>query len=246
MASNSIAIIIPCYNEELRLQQDKFIDYANQNPQIDLCLVNDGSTDDTYALLEKIAQQSIGNISTYNITHNVGKAEAIRQTMNVLLTRTQYLHIGFIDADLSAPLSEINALYRIALEKKVKVVAGARIKLVGKIIHRNPLRHYLGRIFATYYDSLLKLRNYDTQCGLKIFERNIAQKIFDTSFVSNWFFDIELFVRARNILGYEQYNLQIIEEPLSEWREVKGSKLTIKDFMLAPYEVLKIYYKYKV
>ncbi|MBL7710829.1 MAG: hypothetical protein JNL13_00115, partial [Chitinophagaceae bacterium] len=128
---------------------------------------------------------------------------------------------------------------------RCKIVAGARVKLVGRTVVRNPVRHYLGRLFATYQDTLLQLGNYDTQCGLKIFESAIAGLLFSEPLSSNWFFDIELFVRARKILGAAEYNLEVAEVPLQEWKEVKGSKLKLTDFIKAPLQVYKIYKRYK-
>lgn len=242
---NIYAIIIPCYNEALRIQRDKFIDYALANPNIDLYFANDGSTDNTHSILQNIVLESKGNISVYDIQSNGGKAEAIRKTTLELLSLNQYKYIGFIDADLSAPLEEINPLCDLIVANQLKIVAGARVQLIGKNILRSPIRHYLGRIFATYYDTMLKLRNYDTQCGLKIFDAKLAEKIFVDPFISNWFFDIELFIRTRKIIGHEAYYKEIAELPLNEWREVKGSKLKLSDFLKAPFEVLKIYKKYK-
>ena len=245
VTENIFAIIVPCYNESQRLQGEKFLSYAKANPGFDIWFANDGSTDNTLEMLHQIAVKSEGNIKVFDVSPNGGKAEAIRKTMNYLLGLKQYKHIGFIDADLSAPLEEINPLYDVVTGKDLLIVAGARVKLVGKTIFRSPVRHYLGRVFATYYDTLLKLRNYDTQCGLKIFDVRIAQKIFSEPFMSNWFFDIELFLRTRKEIGFEQYYIQIAELPLNEWREVKGSKLKLIDFLIAPFEVLKIYRKYK-
>jgi cellulose synthase/poly-beta-1,6-N-acetylglucosamine synthase-like glycosyltransferase len=108
--------------------------------------------------LQDIAQRSTGNIRVYDVNRNEGKAEAIRKATLHLLTLNEYDYIGFVDADLSAPLHEINPLYHVIVEQKLKIVAGARVKLVGKTIYRSPLRHYLGRVFVTYYDTLLKLR----------------------------------------------------------------------------------------
>lgn len=242
--NNKLAVIVPCYNEALRLQESEFLNFADVNPDFDIWLANDGSTDNTLQLLNNIAKKSKGNIRVYNVHQNGGKAEAIRKATLHLLTLNQYKYIGFIDADLSAPLEEINPLYQIIVAQKLKIVAGARVMLVGKTIYRSSLRHYLGRVFATYYDSLLKLRNYDTQCGLKIFEANLAGQIFKETFTSNWFFDIELFIRTRKIIGQDAYYKEIAEIPLNEWREVKGSKLKWIDFLKAPLEVLKIYIKY--
>lgn len=240
-----IAIIVPCYNETARLQVPVFMEFARCNPDIHLWLVNDGSTDQTWSLLQSMADQLPDTIRAFNILQNGGKAEAIRKGILHVLEQQQYGYIGFIDADLSAPLSEILYLLERIQAAKLKIAAGARVKLVGRTIVRSPVRHYLGRVFATYQDTLLQLGNYDTQCGLKIFEENLARQIFRDTFSSNWFFDIELFVRTRKILGNDAYNREVEEVPLQEWKEVKGSKLKLTDFMKAPFQVYKIYKRYK-
>lgn len=245
MLNNIFSIIIPCYNEYLRLEGNKFYEFAIKNPSYDLLFVNDGSKDDTLALLSDLALKLPLQISVLDLPKNVGKAEAIRQGVLFSSMQKRYKYLGFIDADLSAPLNEIEPLAQIISTKQLLIVAGARIKLVGKVIERSAVRHYFGRVFATYQDTLLQLGNYDTQCGLKIFESEFASHLFAEAFTSSWFFDIELFVRAKKFLGYEKYATQIAEIPLNEWKEIKGSKLKIVDFLKAPYEVLKIFRKYK-
>jgi dolichyl-phosphate beta-glucosyltransferase len=239
------SFIVPCYNEAERLQQDKFVAFIQQHPWIDLWFVNDGSKDRTLDMLRELCTQFPENLHVHSLEQNGGKAEAIRQGMLMLSASGKYDYIGFIDADLSAPLEEILPLISVITDRDLLIVAGARVKLVGRTIHRSPVRHYMGRIFATYYDSLMKLRNYDTQCGLKVFKSNFAAQLFAQGFVSNWFFDIELFLRARIALGREDYSRKIAEVPLHEWKEVKGSKLKITDFLKAPFEVLKIYRRYQ-
>jgi dolichyl-phosphate beta-glucosyltransferase len=245
MGNNQVAIIIPCYNEENRLRVDQIHSFLALCQHIDLYMLNDGSTDGTLPLLQTLAQEIPSSIFIRDLEHNMGKAEVIRQGMHMLCGQTKYQYIGFIDADFSAPLTELLPLIEKIEQRKLLMIAGSRVKLLGRDINRSMFRHYFGRIFATYYSSILQLPNYDTQCGLKIFETEFASKLFAEQFASNWFFDIELFVRARIILGKEQYALQIAEEPLQEWREVGGSKLKLSDFLKAPFEVLKIYSKYK-
>jgi glycosyltransferase involved in cell wall biosynthesis len=245
MSDLKIAIIVPCYNEFLRLDVAKFQAFVVHNPNFHLWFVNDGSKDDTLSLLNKMAQANPDYIKVLDLPVNGGKAEAIRQGMLLLSSDYGYHYVGFLDADLSAPLEEIIPLAKIIVEQNLDIVTGARVKLVGKNISRSAVRHYFGRVFATYQDTLLHLGNYDTQCGLKIFETNFAKKLFAEKFTSSWFFDIELFVRARIALGSEQYQHRVAEIPLNEWKEVKGSKLKLTDFLKAPFEVLKIYKKYK-
>ena len=59
------------------------------------------------------------------------------------------------------------------------------------------------------------------------------------------FFDIELFLRAKKMIGADAYSKMVMEIPLNSWSEIKGSKLKMWDFIKAPFEVLKIYAKYK-
>ncbi|HTN16295.1 MAG TPA: glycosyltransferase [Chitinophagaceae bacterium] len=239
------AIIVPCYNEFRRLEASKFHEFALQHPEFHIWFVNDGSKDETLSLLQQTAAVYPDRIKVYDLPKNGGKAEAIRQGVLFIGQMNQYKYLAFLDADLSAPLAEILPLSDLIIAHNLDLVAGARVKLVGRSVHRSAARHYFGRVFATYQDSLLQLGNYDTQCGLKVFEQKFALQLFEHPFTSSWFFDIELFVRARNILGRESYPLRIAEVPLNEWKEVKGSKLKLTDFAKAPFEVLKIYFKYK-
>ena len=245
MIDNKIAIIIPCYNEEHRLRVDQIRSFLANHQGTDLYMLNDGSSDGTLGLLNTLSDEFPSSVFVHDIVQNVGKAEAIRLGVQRLCAQGQYQYVGFIDADFSAPLVELVPLIYKMQQHNLLMIAGSRVKLLGRDIQRSMLRHYFGRIFATYYSTILQLPNYDTQCGLKIFEQQFAAQLFAQAFVSNWFFDIELFLRARNILGQEQYALKIAEEPLQEWREVGGSKLKLSDFIKAPFEVLKIYSKYK-
>ena len=49
-------IIIPCYNEEKRLNVQAFIDFIKTHDNYHLCFVNDGSKDNTLAVLDQIKE----------------------------------------------------------------------------------------------------------------------------------------------------------------------------------------------
>ncbi len=98
-------------------------------------------------------------------------------------------------------------------------VWGSRVYRLGSEIVRSPLRHYLGRIFATIISVLLKVKSYDSQCGAKIFRGDILLKTFSEPFLSRWIFDVEILLRL------EQKN--IIEYPLEFWQDKPGSKVKI-------------------
>jgi len=100
--------------------------------------------------------------------------------------------------------------------------------MLGYDIERSAVRHYLGRVFATAASVILKARVYDTQCGAKLFRVGAAlQAALGDPFPDRWSFDVELLAR----LLYPPPGVppvapdQIVEVPLTEWRDVGGSKL---------------------
>ena len=62
-------IVVPCYNEEHRLEEAAFLDLASSG-RLRLLFVDDGSTDGTGAVLKRLAAQS-ADIDTLALPHNV-------------------------------------------------------------------------------------------------------------------------------------------------------------------------------
>ncbi len=115
---------------------------------------------------------------------------------------------------------------------------------MGATIERKILRHYLGRIFATFAGVILRIGVYDTQCGAKILQRDLAKKVFKNKFISKWLFDVEIFARIIGIYGLEKTKNITIEVPLSQWIYKKGSKIKFFHFIKAPFDLSRIYFYY--
>jgi dolichyl-phosphate beta-glucosyltransferase len=120
--------------------------------------------------------------------------------------------------------------------------------LLGRAIERNPIRHYLGRMFATVASLVLDLAVYDTQCGAKLFRASAeAEALFAEPFLVNWTFDVELIARVqahRLRAGLTSASDSIYELPLDEWHDVAGSKVHATDFLMALLEMGRIHAKY--
>ncbi len=238
------AIIVPCYNEALRLNPIKFLEFAQQNKTVNFIFVNDGSTDNTHEILQKILESNTDQIQYIKLEKNSGKAEAVRSGCLKAIS-FQYKNIGFWDADLATPLSSIIVLCNILKSEDIKLVMASRVKLLGRKIDRQPSRHYLGRLFATFASFTLKLSVYDTQCGAKIFKNEpFLLKIFQDPFTVKWIFDVEIL--ARFIKYFEKSNDKsseesIFEYPLDSWTDVPGSKIKFGDYLTAIFELIKIY-----
>lgn len=240
-----VCIVIPCYNEANRLPVNDFIGFFNLNSHIHFCFVNDGSIDNTSQILNEQLGAKFDNVSVLYLQNNVGKAEAIRIAVNDCLQKLQCNYIGYFDADLATPLTEIDYLIsQIKTNTSFKVAIGARVQRMGVNISRNIVRHYFGRVFATCASYVLHVPIYDTQCGAKIFETELAEKIFATPFISKWLFDVEIVARILKLK--HEYPNAIIEVPLRVWSEVKGSKIKLKDVIKIPFQLIKIKGKYNL
>ncbi len=239
------AIVVPCYNEEIRLNIEVFISFYNQT-EYSFCFVNDGSTDDTISILHKIQESREDKIFIIDRKKNKGKAESIREGILFMQKKNSFLWLGFLDADLATPLLEITSMLEYAAKNdKLKMIIGTRFRRLGSSIERSTSRFLIGRAFATTVGILLGLPVYDTQCGAKIFRNDIIDEVFSDEFTSSWLFDVELFFRITQKHGKKAALKMILEHPLSNWYEVKGSKLKFYNFLKMPFELLKIVIKYK-
>jgi len=236
-----ICFVVPCYNEALRLPTNDFFDFSIQNDGVDFCFVNDGSTDNTLSVLEELKYRNSKQIFILDLKENGGKAEAVRQGVLFTCGSDQYSHIGFLDADLATPLSQIPLFINI---KEKSFVLGSRIRRLGSKIERTPTRHYLGRIFSTCASVILKLPVYDTQCGAKLLKKDLAVQIFEDKFITKWLFDIELLARTIGVFGRGEAMERIYEVPLTAWEEKAGSKLKLKHLLKVPMELFKISRRY--
>lgn len=245
---NACLIVIPCYNEELRFPLDRFRAFAAANPDIGFLLVNDGSKDNTLAILRQASAGREQQISVINQPTNGGKGEAVRSGVLAALQRPECQYVGFWDADLATPLGQIIDLGDVLVTRpEIDMVFGARVKLLGRHVDRRATRHYLGRIFATVVSTVLRLPIYDTQCGAKIFRvTQDTNALFAEPFSSRWVFDVEIIARFIRKRGYDMQSVEaaIYEFPLPEWRDIAGSQVRPRDFFRAFFDVVRIHRRY--
>ena len=159
-------VVVPCYNEAARLQPLRFSEFLAEDQQVDFLFVNDGSRDATLSVLEALRKKHPDRIRVLDKQPNGGKAEAVRTGMLAAIALEGVAVTGFWDADLATPLNVIpQLLTRLIEDPDLQMIFGSRVRLLGHAIHRKPIRHYLGRFFATAVSIILALPIYDTQCG---------------------------------------------------------------------------------
>lgn len=236
----SIILIIPCFNEEKRLNLKFYQQFLSENPDFFLLFVDDGSNDNTKSVLENLLSPSI-NFDVLPLSKNSGKGEAVRQGILHSLEFFSFNYIGFADADLSTPLNEFLVFRNnIESDRNIEIILGSRVQMLGKEIQRNLFRHWLSRIIATAICKVIDEPVYDTQCGAKLFSRNTANHLFQEKFISKWLFDVELLSRYKRKHGSEEFKRTIIELPVSKWTEKGKSKLRYRYIFSILYDLLKI------
>jgi len=195
-----LSIVIPCYNEEKRIEKTLKIikDYCEHNiSKYEIILVNDGSTDNTGILLDKYRNDKIKVLTFYG---NCGKGAAVKKGIET----SEYNYILFTDADNSTPIEQIEKLYPFIQNNDI-VIGSREIDSSSVIVSQHIGRKFIGWCFRQLYYLLLGLKIKDTQCGFKLFRRENALKIFNEMKIERWAFDVEI------LYLYKKYKYSILE-----------------------------------
>jgi len=226
-------VVIPAYNEAARLPGlfEQLADYLRSDAagaaglDVHFCIVDDGSREEHFAAAEQLVRESgFGpSVRLVRLDVNGGKGAAIRTGFRIGLAEG-FDYLGFIDADCAVSVSEAHRalVHLVTAHRDVGVtgVIGSRVCMLGRSVVRNPLRHYLGRVFATFVSEWFNQAVYDTQCGLKIFEREALERHLEIPEDDRWVWDTQL------LLAMLYAGERIHELPV-DWRETGGSKLSM-------------------
>ena len=218
-------LVVPCFNEAKRWDHTYWLQMGAL-PDFNFIFVDDGSSDDTAYLLTATAKE-IG-AEVLRLPSNCGKSEAVRVGMNYGLSSMSGGLVGFIDADGGFVPDDVRRLGETSLEKGSKAersdgIWASRVKLAGRDISRNPLRHYSGRVIGTILSWGADGLPYDTQAGLKFFRNTPELRLcLESPFATRWLFEIEILIRWKETSGSA---MKIWEEPVSTWIEIPGSKI---------------------
>ncbi|RZJ77016.1 MAG: glycosyltransferase [Flavobacterium sp.] len=242
-----IVIVVPCYNEEKRFQPKEFA-RLKDFPEINICFVDDGSIDHTGRILKHFCESNGPHqFHWIQLPKNKGKAEAVRTGLLQYIDQSQV--VGYFDADLATPISELVRLSEIIQNSSdIDILLASRIKLLGRRIDRKVYRHYLGRIFATVASFILQAPIYDTQCGAKFFRTGPSlSKALKMPFRSKWVFDVELLGRLLYESAQSKHStlIKAVEVPLEQWREIEGSKLSLVSMLKAGLELLALFFFFR-
>jgi glycosyltransferase involved in cell wall biosynthesis len=193
-----LSIIIPAYNEEIRLPDTltkvgSFL--KEQSYPAEVLVVDNNSTDRTSEIIRDFAKQS-SNIKGL-FEKRPGKGAAVRCGMR----QGEGEFLFMCDADLSMPIEEVNRFLPPQL-KDFQIAIASR-EAPGAVRYSEPhFRHLGGRLMNWLIQLSILPGLNDTQCGFKCFSHQVAKDLFENQTLDGWSFDIELLFIARQ-RGYK-------------------------------------------
>jgi dolichyl-phosphate beta-glucosyltransferase len=200
MSHSSLSIVIPVYNSRDFIEEtvSSVVRYlAPQHASNELIVVDDGSTDGTGRLLERVAlAQPMVKVIGYQA--NRGKGFAVRKGV----AAASGDRIVFTDADLAYPVDQIGRILA-SLDEGSDLAIATRVSPDSRYIMSPQFfnyvytRHLGSRVFNLLVRSLLDLPVRDCQAGLKGFTRSAAQVVFPRLTLDGFAFDIEVLCVAK-------------------------------------------------
>jgi dolichyl-phosphate beta-glucosyltransferase len=212
-----ISIVVPAYNELARLPA--YLDRIRTHCQAafdgayEIVVVDDGSGDGLGGWLDRAA----GDWNQLTVVHhvaNLGKGAAVRTGM----ARGRGGLLLFADADGATPIDQ-EAKLRAAIERGADMAVGSRVEHSDESNVRRSWRGAVqGWAFRQLVHRSLEMPIQDTQCGFKMFRREVGKELFAVCDEAGYLFDLFV-LRLAARFGYS-----IAEVPV-EWRDVAGSKV---------------------
>ena len=238
----SVSVVIPAYNEELRIRGSlqKVMNFMTENYEdFEVLLVDDGSTDNTVKITEEFAK----NYKRLKIIKNPHSGKGYTVKTGMLKANKDY--ILFLDADLATPIEDLKRFLVWVTENDFDIAIGSR-EGIGAQRQKEPLiRHIMGRVFNMIVQVLVLKGINDTQCGFKLFKKDVAHKIFNATLLYPGgkvegpmvtAFDVEVLFLARK-MGYK------IKEVTVNWTYIDESKVNpLKDTIVNFMDVMKVKY----
>jgi glycosyltransferase involved in cell wall biosynthesis len=231
MSETEISLIMPAYNEEKRIlpvlnnYYNHFKNYFREN--FEIIVVPNNCTDRTLEVVSLFAEKK-PNIRILNIPYYVGKGGAVMRGFAVAKGN----HIGFVDADEATHPVEFLKLYN-NIPGFHGVIASRKIR--GAVIYpkRTLMQNLSSFIFNMKTRFLFGLKYKDTQCGAKLFKKDVAKFLTRNYSENGWIFDVNLLYLCK------KNKIRILEHPIFWSDHIQYSKLTFFEGIKSVFDLLK-------
>ena len=227
-------VIIPVRNEEKTIAQT--VAGLHLACKGDLLFIDDGSTDQTVEILNKLKTERMRVI---NNMFDRGKGSAIKTACvlsNMIYALKPEDDIIFIDGDGQIDPKEIPMYLDLMKLYRADVAIGNK-RHSFSVTHYPPLRRIVSSTYNLMIRALFGIHYQDTQCGIKIFKKYALDKVIQKVTIKRYAFDIELIIALKD-LGY-----RIIDAPVKIAPQVNKGSVSIGNIIRTFFDTMIVWVK---
>lgn len=206
---------MPMYNEEIRvaasiLETDSY--FKDMGIGYEIVVVDDGSKDMTFDRAAEIQKE---HIKVYKLAKNEGKGEALKAAFRL---STGDL-VMFLDGDLDIHPRQFHALFDVMKRENADVVIGAK-RHPESVLNYPMKRRIMSAVYFFIVKILFGLPLRDTQTGIKLFKREVLEKVFHKVLIKRYAFDLELLILAHHN-GYKISDAPVVVDYKGKFGHIK-------------------------
>lgn len=233
-----LSVIVPAYKQAKTIRKDlqniyQVLTEGLTEIDFEIICVVDGREDHTYKNAKKLESSKI-KILSYD--GNRGKGYAVRFGM----ARSNGQLISFLDAGMEISPASIMMLMAHFEWYKADVIVGSKRHPVSRVNYPS-LRRVLSIGYHFGAKVLFGLPLTDTQSGIKIFRREVVEKVLPRLLVKKYAMDIEMLSVAKR-LGFSR----IFEAPIEVTFDQKTSRISWKVILRMLWDTLAVFYRLRL
>ena len=232
---DSLTIIFPVYNEEKRLKKlFKSIKlFEKKYFKLFIIFVDDGSKDKSQIEIKNfIKDEKNKRFKLIVNKYNRGKGFSLKR--GIKLTKTNWILTA--DVDLSVEIQQVLIWFdKKYINRETNIYWGSRSHKLSRL-KTSLFRVYLGHIFKFLLRLLFDIKTNDTQCGFKLYNKNI-KNLFSQLKLKGFSHDVEIFLICKRL----KYNIKFL--PV-RWVHKKNSKVNLLNVIKMFFELLSLKLRY--
>jgi len=232
-----LSVVVPVYNlagsivENVQVIHER-VSAGIEGP-LEVIVVSDGSIDRTD---ERLLEQKLSDVRVLHYDRNLGKGYAIK--VGALEARGRW--IGYVDADLDLDPGRLPQFVAVAEAEDLDFAIGSKRHPESQVSYPRS-RRISSWLFQKFVRLLIHLDVRDTQAGIKVFRREVAEQVLPLLLVKRYAFDIELLGVAR-AFGFGR----VRELPIILDYQFVGSGVRSSAVFYALIDVLAIFYRLRI
>ncbi|MEW6101084.1 MAG: glycosyltransferase [Candidatus Omnitrophota bacterium] len=233
-----VSVIMPAFNESGHIAssiEETARTFDNFGCPWEIVFIDDGSTDNTYELVESLAGKFDGKIIAKKNAFNMGKGRALKRALHYV---SGYYTV-FLDADMDLHPVQVQVLFDIMRLDKADIVIGSKLH-PNSVVNYPVFRYVLSYGYYFLVKILFNLPCHDTQTGLKFFRTRVLKEVFPRILVKKFAFDLEVLVNAHH-LGYKIAEAPIVLDPKRRF-----GRIGLKEIFATLWDTLAIFYRMNI